>query len=117
MASWPSTLPAPLSNGYEIKPQEQVIRTDMEKGPARVRHVTTANTDRVKLGWEMTDEQLAIYRPWFKTDIAGGAMWFTISLVVGTIGFKEMSARFVGVPNIVYLPVLRWLVTGEVELR
>lgn len=117
MPSWPATLPAPLSNGYELKPQDQTLRTDMEKGPARVRRFSSARNDRVKLGWEMTDAQAAIYRIWFDNDIAGGSIWFTISLVVGTTGFQTMTARFVGVPNMVSVPVLRWLVTGEIEVR
>lgn len=117
MATWPTTLPAPQSSGYELRPVDQTLRTDMEKGPARVRRVSSARNDRVKLGWEMSDAQLAIYRTWFDTDISGGASWFTISIVVGTTGFQTMSARFIGVPNIVSVPVLRWLVAGEVEVR
>ena len=35
MATWPTTLPAPMAQGYGIDPVDPVIRTDMEVGAAR----------------------------------------------------------------------------------
>ena len=35
--TWPNTLPLPSVEGYGLTPQEAVLRTDMESGPARQR--------------------------------------------------------------------------------
>jgi len=122
MATWPATLPAPLQSGYALKPVDQLVRTDMEGGSARVRRVTTVRNDTVSLGWKLTDAQLLIFRNWFDdavTGIDGGANWFTgLSLAVGNGIQTTLECRFVGPFDAAMMDgSIRWQVTAKVEVR
>lgn len=119
MAAWPSTLPRPLTNGYALRPQDQVLRTEMEVGAGRTRRRTATRNDRVNVSWLMTDTQLAIFRTWFdnSAEAAGGASWFTTSLAIGTTGFTSITAKFIGPFEAKPLGGKRWSVTAELELR
>jgi len=44
MAAWPTTLPAPAINSLKESPPNNVLRTSVDKGPAKTRKRTTANT-------------------------------------------------------------------------
>ena len=120
MATWPSTLPIPLAEGYALNPGDQTIRTDMEVGAARVRRRTHARNDRVNVSWLLTEAQLDTLRDWFDdatTGIAGGSAWFTVTLAVGT-GTRQASveARFVGPLQVVAVGPY-WKVAGTLETR
>lgn len=96
MATWPSTLPPrPLATGYQIAPEDQTVRTDMEAGLARVRRRTRARNDRITAELVFSAEQFAAFRAWFDADTgaAGGAAWFTgLELSLGDR--NAIEARF-----------------------
>jgi hypothetical protein len=117
MAAWPSTLPAPSGPGYSIKPISQTTKTDMEAGSSRTRRRFSARNDKVNLSWEMTDEQLAIFRTWFDGEAGGGAAWFTTSLLLGKGGFTTEEAKFVGSYTTSYTGYMSHTVTAELEIR
>lgn len=120
MATWPSTLPAPLAAGYQLNPGDQTLRTEMEVGSARVRRRTTARNDRVNVSWLLTETQLDALRDWFDdatTGLAGGSAWFTVTLAVGT-GTRQaaVEARFVG-PFTAAADSQYWRVQATLETR
>ena len=120
MATWPTTLPAPLASGYRIAPVDAALRTEMEVGASRTRRRTHARNDRVTLGWLFTDAQLAIFRAWFDNDAtgaAGGAAWFTVTLLLGTGGTTAAEVRFNKPPEFVLVGYKKWNVSAEVEVR
>jgi len=120
MATWPSTLPNPQSDGYQVKPVDQMVRTDMDSGAARQRRRTTARNDKVTLSWLFTDAQAAAFRTWFydaTTGAAGGSNWFTVTLALALGGQTSVEARFTGPCQINHIGGLQWHVTGEVEVR
>lgn len=120
MATWPTTLPAPCSDSYQLSPVDPTIRTDMEAGTSRARRRTTARNDKVSVSWDMSDAQLAIFRTWFEdasTGAAGGANWFTVSLPIGTTGLVPVDARFSRVYTAAYVGYMYWKVSAELELR
>lgn len=119
MSTWPATLPRPTPSGYSIKPVDQTIRTDMEGGSARVRRRTSSRNDKVSVVWEMTDDQLAIFRTWFDnpSEAAGGSAWFTNSLALGTTGVVTCETRFTGPPSIQADGPITWSVSAELEVR
>ena len=43
MATWPATLPSPEKAGYQLAPQAQTIRTEMERGVFDIEAVKKAN--------------------------------------------------------------------------
>jgi hypothetical protein len=121
MATWPTTLPAPLVAGYQISPGDQTIRTAMEAGAARVRRRTRARNDQVNASWLLTEDQLAILREWFDDDvdgIAGGSAWFAVNLPVGS-GTRRaaVEARFIGPISQAVPAGLLWRVSATLETR
>jgi len=73
MGVWPSTLPVPETNGYQIAPADQTVRSDMEMGYPRVRRVTYFRDDLIPCTWKMDNEQFVEFRAWFLDDVDGAA--------------------------------------------
>lgn len=116
MATWPTYLPAPLRAGYEINPEDPILRTQMDAGPDRVRRRYTAIPSRIPVSWRLTEAQLALFEAWHKYEALDGAAWFTVSLVNG-LGFQSMEARFAKPPKKALLSGTNWEVSAELEVR
>lgn len=117
MATWPTTLPAPLVAGYGVEPVDQTVRTEMEVGTARVRRRTAAQIDHVQVSYNLSDAQMATFRTWFYADLAGGSDSFSVSLWVGKTGATAATAKFIGTPKWSMDGNHRWTVTGTLEVR
>lgn len=117
MATFPATLPAPLLSGFQVSPQDQVVRTQMEVGTARARLRSTAKIDRASVQWLFTDAQMAAFRTWYYGDGASGTSWFAISLPVGQTGLTSVMARFLQPYQAQGGAGLLWNVRGELEVR
>lgn len=117
MATFPSTLPAPMLSSYQANPQDQVVRTQMEVGTARARLRSKAQIDRVSVQWLLTDAQMATFRDWWYGDGASGTSWFTINLAVGQTGLTAVAARFLQPYQAQGGAGLLWTVHGELEVR
>lgn len=93
---WPSNvLSLPTIGGYGIEPQEGVLRTDMESGPARQRRRWTTSPTNFPVVFKFTRYQLAIFEGWYYNFGAEGAAWFNIPLMSG-LGLVTHEARFKG---------------------
>lgn len=122
MATYPGTLPAPLLNGYQANPQDQVVRTQMEVGTARMRLRSTAQIDKVSVSWLFTDAQMATFRTWYYQaaatgGAAAGTSWFTISLPIGQTGLTAVTARFFAPYQATGGAGLLWNVRADLEVR
>ena len=78
----PWTIPRPINDGYALEPVDPVLRTDMEFGSPRTRLRTQANLDHVTLTWIFTAAEMGDFRTWWESDIARGASWFEMELVI-----------------------------------
>lgn len=116
MATWPANLPAPLRRGYEINPEDPILRTQMDAGPDRVRRRYTAIPSRIPVSWRFTEAQLALFEAWHKLEALDGAAWFTISLANG-LGFQVVEAQFAKPPKKALLGGTNWEVSAELEVR
>jgi len=76
MASWHTDLPAHLINTFTETVPDNLIRSDMDKGPAKVRRRTTANVRAVAFTIACTPEQLAILDEFYTDTLASGADQF-----------------------------------------
>lgn len=93
MATWPSTLPVALIDGYGLESGDATVRTDMDSGPARVRLRYRATPDAIPMKFLLTDEQMVIFRAWWDGDAAQGSAWFDMPLKDGrtaAIATKEV---------------------------
>lgn len=69
--AWPATLPQKmLVDGYSGALSSNVLRTDMEAGPKKMRRLTTANVEPVKGMVKLTQAQWITLRTFFYTTLA-----------------------------------------------
>lgn len=78
MATWPASLPQyPQVRGYKEKRSTQTVRTQMEKGPAKMRRRHTAHVETIPYRLTLTSTQLNTLETFFDTTLGGGADSFT----------------------------------------
>lgn len=116
---WPTSLPAPRSDGYGLTPVDPVIRTDMESGAPRARRRSAARNDRISVMWVFTDTQMATFRTWFDdaAEAAGGSNWFYLNVAIGTSGIVSMQCRFAGIWQARQISGWNWEVSATLEVR
>ncbi|WP_069383956.1 hypothetical protein [Halomonas caseinilytica] len=77
MPTWPASLPQhPLIKEYAETPQSNVIRSQMDVGPAKTRRRSTATTTDAEVVYLLTGPQRQTFLDWLNNDIAGGALPF-----------------------------------------
>lgn len=112
MPSWPSTLPqAPDISGYTEQPQSQVIRTAMDAGPAKTRRRFTAASRNISVRYVLSAAQQAIFKAWWESDIAAGALPFDWPHDGQTV-----SARIVGEYQLSPLSDQIWQLSLQIEV-
>ena len=99
MRRWPDTLPTPSYPGFGLSPAEQVLRTDMEVGFARVRRLTFARQDHVDVQWTFTDAEMAAFRAWYE-DAAWSLAGDSDSLLGWTLTGATITADAVVGPDL-----------------
>lgn len=96
MAVWPTSLPAPALNSLNETPPNNVIRSSMDRGPAKLRRRTTANIRPLSFSLMLTPEQTQILDDFFTTDTFSGAEQFDFTHPRTGAAVK---ARFVDPPS------------------
>ncbi len=114
--TFPKRLPYPTVEGYSIRPDEAIIRTDMEAGPARQRRRYTQTPSKIAVKWIMLPEQFCLFEAWYKYYAKEGAEWFVITLL-GGIGLTEQEARFTQQFEANIIAGRLWQITTELEIR
>lgn len=117
---WPSALPLPTLEGYGGGPEDQILRTEMEAGPARQRKRFTQVSHRYAVRFDFTGAQFAVFRSWFEHKADAGGAWFTMPLDSG-LGLEDHVVRFTGAGDKPYQWQMtragRWIVTTTLEAR
>lgn len=120
MAIFPTTLPLPNYDGYTLDPEDNIVRTQMESGLARVRRRSRARRRKLKLTWEFTDAEFYVFEQWVDSPFGtnGGVEWFTIDVAMGD-GLKNYECRFQAQPpwSATLQEGMYWTVTATLELR
>lgn len=116
MATWPTFLPAPLQSGYEINPDDPILRTQMDAGPDRVRRRFTAIPSSIPVKWRFSGAEMALFEAWYKHEALDGAAWFNVNLANG-LGIQSMEARFTRPPKKPLLSGSTWEVQAELKVR
>ena len=76
MNSWPESLPQiPDQSGYSEQPVDDVLRTDTEIGPAKVRARTTATPTNLSLTMALTATQCATFDTFYRANRALSWSW------------------------------------------
>lgn len=114
--TFPQKLPYPTVDGYVIRPDEAIVRTDMEAGPARQRRRYTQTPSKISVRWIMNREQFALFDAWYKYQAKEGAEWFFITLL-GGVGLTEQEARFTQQFEAGLFNGYLWEISCELEIR
>lgn len=103
MATWPASLPLPLMSGLSYAPRDQGITTQMQVGPPKRRRRSSADVVDYAAPVQFTGAQVATFRTFFSTTLAGGTLPFdlpdpttgaTVSMMfVGPAVFTPMRAH------------------------
>src|SRR5690606_14120210 len=107
MSTWPATLPAPLNGGFRELWPNNIIRTQMDKGPPKVRRRTTANVATLQMQFLMSTAQVSTLETFFQGDAAYGAAAFdfTHPRTGSTVSCRFTRPPEFGTTNGAYWPV------------
>ena len=103
--TWPNTLPLPSVEGYGLTPQEAVLRTDMESGPARQRRRFRQTPTRITVRWLFSEFEFALFEAWYKYHADEGGQWSKVltgaspAAQLGSRWALEMSSRSLLCPS------------------
>lgn len=97
---WPATLPPPASGTFKYSPAKNKIRSDMDKGPAKQRRRTSANTKPISFELALTGEQADILTDFHDDDCFAGSVSFTFT---DPKSGDTVEARFVDEPQISHI--------------
>lgn len=95
MAVWPSQF-CPIIDSFQESPPENIIRSDMDVGPAKVRRRTTANIRPISFNMFLTKAETALLDSFFLNDVMSGAIPFDF---IHPRTDQLVSARFVEPPQ------------------
>ena len=77
MADWPITLPiSPLSDGYSETEDNNIIRTKMGTGPAKIRRRATAVPSKIGVAYILDKTQIAILDDFYSATLKSGSLSF-----------------------------------------
>ncbi len=97
MATWPATLPQePMEQGYNEVAPDNILRTQMDVGPAKLRRRTLSNTRPVTISLRLSAAQIEILDAFYMTDLVSGSQ--TIQWVHPRTGVSK-DLRFTAPPQ------------------
>ena len=110
---WPPTLPqVALADGYTSRPGDNVVRTEMDVGPAKVRRRGSAGVRRISVRYRMTPAQSDDFEAFYNDTLRSGALRFTWP---GPAGGDSLTARILPTP--VWRPRgANWTVSMDLEI-
>ena len=77
MPVWPLALPQrPLRNGYSDSAPNNLLRSDMETGPAKVRRRGNARPHNAQVTYIMSNEQAEVFEEFATVTLAEGSIAF-----------------------------------------
>lgn len=114
--NFPSYLPLPLREGYQLNHVSPFARTAMANGRAKQRRMFTSVPSMVPVSFLLTDSQAQIFEAWFRYEINDGTDWFNCKLDSPN-GRRDYECRFTGIYQGPQLVGKRfWRFTAEFEI-
>jgi len=117
MPKFPENLPLPQKDGYKLKPQSGVKKTEMTSGLPRLRLITRNAPTNIPVVWHFTEWEFGLFEAWYLYEAKEGAAWFDIKLR-GGLGLTEHKARFMGESYEASLDkqMNKWIVTTTLQV-
>ncbi len=80
MPTWPAALPTlPLAEGFRETPANNILRTEMEQGPAKVRRRSTAGVGKMTLAYLLSTADIQTLENFIQDDLSGGVLPFSFT--------------------------------------
>lgn len=80
MASWPATLPTyPLIEGGQETYGNNIIRTQTDVGPAKIRRRMTNAPSRFVMNFILSSTQMGYFDTFYHTTVSDGSVSFTMN--------------------------------------
>lgn len=115
MPAWPLPNKRPLLAGYaEQGPAGNLVRTQMDVGPAKVRRRGSVGVREIAVGFVLTPNNVATFVDWFQNDIGSGAEAFDF---VDVRTEATLLCRFKGEPAYSLSPISTDLWSMEATLE
>ena len=95
MATWPSKF-CPLTGSFQESPPDNLIRSSMDVGPAKVRQRTTCNVRPISFNIFVKNDDMAEFDAFYITDTSYGALEFDFTHPRTK---ADVKARFASVPS------------------
>lgn len=114
MSTWPASLPqTPLASGFSQSLANNVVRTEMDTGKAKVRRRFSAGVTPVQAALSLTGTQKDTLIAFYSSTLSDGADEFswTDHLNGGTVSY-----RFVSPPQYSYESADLWRTTLNLEI-
>lgn len=92
---YPSQLPKPLQDGYQLDTVSPKMSTTMASGRVLERRRAVSVPTRPRVKWLMNGNQAAFFEAWFSRVLAEGTKWFDME-VLTTQGLMVRTCRILG---------------------
>lgn len=96
--TWPSSLPNPRQNGYQVGGELPVVRTQMESGRARVHRVTSTIMRNITVSVALDKKQTNLFWDFFNNSANAGADFVYMPVITGN-ALKNHLCRFITHPS------------------
>ena len=101
MVDYPSDLPGPTTEDYQITLNSGVAQYRSDSGLVTSRRISVENTEDIRISWVFTRTQYPEFVRWYRLTIMSGVLPFNM-LVFGSLGTRVHSCRFLSNPSVVY---------------
>jgi hypothetical protein len=93
--NWPAAINYLAERGSWNKvPNEPVLRSEFDVGPARARRRFTSQVSRYSLTIQMSEDEYVLFEGFFQDDLRAGAAWFNMPFYMGRGGYEVKPVRF-----------------------
>ncbi len=114
MPTWPTSLPtAPMISGLNETLADNLVRTQMDQGPAKVRRRSTANVKPLQIQYVLTVAQKDTLITFFVTTLVSGSLSFTFT---DPLTDSSSTVRFTGPPSFKAVSAIAWATTLALEV-
>lgn len=94
--NWPPMLPCPLMDGYSDGVQPNVIRSDMDVGPQKLRRRSTADTVNISFNLLLKSSDVSVLDAFYRVETKSGTLPFNF---VHPRTKQTVECRFLSAPS------------------
>lgn len=116
MIQYPSTLPVPMRDGYELEHVDTAHRSQIGSGRGQARPGARLAPTVVSVKWRLKKIQAQLFEGFYRHTLLDGMHWFECPLQT-PLGVNRYMARFVGMYSGPKMDAPgAWTISGRLEL-